>query len=518
LPVASGLLVAASFPPFGVGILAWVGLAPLLYTLRQTGSLAAAVLAFLTGALFYLGTFSWAGGVAEIGLRNFLLLMVPPASLYFLFFGVLYWLISRRIGAWILVGAPALWVALEYARSNLFFLSMPWNLLAHSQYRYLPVIQFADITGEYGISFLIVMVNQFWSQIPDLFSKRRLAPAPFKGRTKGTNWTAHFLPLVVVVGFLLFYGWYRLAAPDSSEHLRVALVQANVIARDNMSPAEQKEHLTAYQRLTREVASEKPALIVWPASSLPAQFISRVVRRTVRQIAREAGTHLLVGGAGVEKFKPRKNGQFPYSNTEFLIAPTGRLEKRYNKMRLVPFNEYLPLQGKFTWPRWITTLTKSFIPGETYTLFKVSGARFGAPICWESMFPDLFRRFVRDGAHFMVNVTNEGFFGRTGAPYQTLATNVFRAVENRVAIVRAATTGVSCYINPAGEIVERVHDTNGNDLFVSGVLVSDVPLSNKKTFYTVYGDVFAYAAIGMAALMILVSLYAKRRTRLGLGN
>jgi len=134
------------------------------------------------------------------------------------------------------------------------------------------------------------------------------------------------------------------------------------------------------------------------------------------------------------------------------------------------------------------------------------------------MFSNFFRRFVREGAHFMVSVTNEGFLGRTSAPYQSLAMNVFRAVENKVAIVRAATTGVSAFINPDGEIVERVRDSNGNDLFVSGVLVGDVPLSNIKTLYTVYGEVFAYAVIGVAAFIILVSLCAKSWSGLGLGN
>ena len=129
------------------------------------------------------------------------------------------------------------------------------------------------------------------------------------------------------------------------------------------------------------------------------------------------------------------------------------------------------------------------------------------------MFPDLFRHFVMDGAQFMVSVTNEGFFGRTSAPYQTLAINVFRAVENRVAIVRAATTGVSGFINANGEIVERVRGRSGEDLFVSGVLVWDVPLSNTKTFYTVYGDIFAYTVIGIAALILLISVCAQHWPR-----
>ncbi len=507
LLVASALLVTASFPPFDFGLLAWFGLSPLLFALRQRSAPAAAGFGFLFGFLFGIGAFSWVPNVDGIGLLKYLFLIVPVFSLYFLVFGLFYQLISRGIGSWIILGAPALWVALEYARSNFFFLSWAWNLLGHSQYRYLPVIQIADFTGVYGISFLIVMVNQLLSQVPDLLGRRGLAPEAFTGSVNARKLPAQLLLLVALLGMTFFYGWRELAEPVEGKHLRVALVQGNVLARDNMPFADQVKHLEAYQTLTMEAASRKPALIVWPATSLPAPMSSnRLVRFTVQQLARETGAYLLVGGAGHEKFAPRKEGHLPFSNSEFLIAPSGHLEGQYNKIRLLPFNEYLPLQGKITWPQWITSLRESFVPGDSYTLFQVSGARFGTPICWENMFPDLFRRFVKDGAQFMVSVTNEGFLGRTAAPQQSLAINAFRAVENRVAIVRAAATGISAFINPYGEIVETVQDGNGEGLFVSGLLVRDVSLSNSKTFYTVHGDIFAYVAIGLAILSILASL------------
>ena len=278
-----------------------------------------------------------------------------------------------------------------------------------------------------------------------------------------------------------------------------------------MPYADQKKHLKVYDHLTKVAAGTMPDLIVWPASSLPAPIsASRVVRNTVVKLARETGSYLLAGGAGYEKLGPPRDGYLPYSNSEFLISPSGRLEGQYNKIRLVPFNEYIPLDGKITWPRWITTIKKSFLPGESRTIFKVKGAKFGSPICWENLFSDLFRRFVKDGANFMVCATNEGFFGPTPGPYQTLAINVFRAVENRVAIARSATTGVSAFINPDGKIVERIRDKNDKDIFVSGFLVRDVPLSNRKTFYTLYGDVFAHVLIGFTLLGVVTSIVTHR--------
>ncbi len=511
LSVSSALLISAAYPPLNFGILAWIGLAPLLLALRQKGSFSASMLALQFGCLMGMGAFYWGNSITPINLADFLI-MVMVFGLYFLPFGALYSWMSRHIGFWIIIGAPALWVSMEYTRSNLFFLSFPWNLLGHSQYRYLPAIQIADITGVYGISFFMVMVNQLLSQVSDFFSLRRGKSSHLAAANSW--WLAQLLAVVLSLTTVLSYGWYRLDAPESNKRLSVALIQANVLTRDNMPYAEQKEHLEAYKRLTEEAAKRKPDLIIWPASSLPEPInASRLVRHTVRRLAREIGSYFLVGGSGYEKLKPQKDGYLPYSNSEFLISPSGQVKGQYNKIRLLPFNEYLPLKGKITWPRWITTIKESFLPGESYTIFQVSEARFGSPICWENLFPDLFRRFVEKGANFMVSATNEGFFGPTAAPNQTLAMNIFRAVENRVAVARSATTGVSAFINPNGEIVERIRDKNNKDLFVAGFLVRDIPLSNKKTFYTVHGDIFAYCVIGLTVFFIIITLWLEKLSR-----
>ena len=499
-PFVSGLLLFLALPGFDLGFLAWLGLAPLLFAVRQRGPLVAAGLGFLFGFVFGGGGFYWLNAIPFVTTSRFFL-MVAAFSFYYLVFGLLYNLTSRRMGSWMIVGGPALWVALEYARANLGFLALAWNFLGDSQYRYLPWIQIADITGVYGVSFLVVMVNQCLSQLPGLRGARRW------------QWGPQLAVVALLLPATLLYGWQKLAEPEGGQHVRVALVQANRLARDNKSLRDLTAHLQAYGRLTQEAARDKPDLIVWPSSSLPAPFGSWLVRGPVNRIAAQAEGYLLVGGAGGDKFAPPRDGYLPYSNSEFLISPAGRLEGQYNKVHLTPFSEYIPLYGKVKWPRWITTLEKSFVPGEAYTLFNVSGARFGAPICWENSFPHLFRRFVLDGANFMVSVTNEGLFGATSGPYQTLTMNVFRAVENRVTVARAATTGVSAFINSKGKIVERIRNADGKDLFVSGVLVRDVPLSKKRTFYTLYGDVFARAATGAAALMLALSVLTARRAR-----
>jgi apolipoprotein N-acyltransferase len=507
LAALSSLMAILALPRFDCGLLAWVCLVPLLFALRRVGVVAGAGLGLVFGWIFGAGTFAWLTVLSDMTAGRFCLL-VTVFSLFYAVFGALYALASPRLGRWMVLGAPTLWVAIEYARASVGMFALPWNFLAHSQYRYLPVIQIADLTGVYGISFVLVVANQWVSEIPNLVAARRSHGA---SRSLGL---VQALTLAVVVVATLLYGWHRLSAPpDAIEHVRVALVQANVSARSNMSSKEQMAHIAAYARLTRVAAAERPALIVWPSSSLPGPLSFWMIRLYVDNVAQRAGAHLLVGGAGGDKFAPPRDGHLPYSNSEFLIAPAGGLQAQYDKVRLTPFNEYLPLNGRIAWPRWITTLERSFVPGERYTVFQVAQARFGTPICWENAFADLFRRFVLDGANFMVSVTNEGAFGATAAPYQTMAMNVFRAVENRVAIARAATTGVSAFVDPKGAVVAKVTDQTGRDVFVPGVLVWDVPLAQKKTLYTLVGDVFARVATVAALAIVVLSVIARRRAR-----
>ncbi len=508
LSVASAVATTLAFPAFNLGILAWVSLAPLLFALRRTRPLGSAGLGLVFGCCLAAGVFYWLGFIPSTTVLT-TMLMYLGFALYYSIYGLLYSRLRYLSATAALIATPALWVALEYARANLFFLALPWNLLGHSQYRYVPLLQISDVTGIYGVSFLLVMTNQFASHLLEHVAEW-WRPSVSLG-TFSATWKPQATMLVLVVTVTLSYGFVRLAAPDGRGHLRVAVVQANVLTRDRMSSQEQIEHLSAYDRLTREAAKERPDLIVWPSSSLPGPLESRVSSVIVRRAARDTGTYLLVGGAGGDKFTPARDGLLPYSNSELLVAPSGRVEGQYNKIRLTPFNEYVPLRGTIQLPGWITTLKASFAAGADYTLFQIGEARFGAPICWENTFPDAFRRFVRDGANFMVSVTNEGFFGHTAGPYQTLAMNVFRAVENRVTIARAATTGVSGFISPKGEVLERVMDSEGRDLFVSGVVVRDVPLSDTKTFYTLYGDVFAHVLIAVAAASIFVALLARRK-------
>jgi apolipoprotein N-acyltransferase len=199
-----------------------------------------------------------------------------------------------------------------------------------------------------------------------------------------------------------------------------------------------------------------------------------------------------------------------------LMDPKGGEPQQYDKIGLLPFAEYIPLEQNIPWSYIKIPDVSPYMQGKEFTVFQEPGFRFGATICWESIFPDLVRQFVKRGAQFIVNLTNEAWFGETAAPYQFLSMSVFRAVENRVFVVRCANTGISCFIDPLGRVVSRVQDGSGKDIFVRGVLTDKVVLMDSDTVYTRYGDVFAWLNMGVASVFLLLALlrpYLKKSRR-----
>jgi apolipoprotein N-acyltransferase len=226
----------------------------------------------------------------------------------------------------------------------------------------------------------------------------------------------------------------------------------------------------------------------------------------IKRIAQASGSYLLVGSAQRQKFGKQERKKSAHVNSAFLIDPVREMPayQRYDKIRLFPFGEYLPLKETLPWSYINVPDVSGYEPGEEYTVFELPNFRFGVTICWENIFPDLVRQFVKRGAQFIANITNEAWFGRTATPYQFVSMSVFRAVENRVSVVRATNTGVSCFIDPYGRITGRV-ESSGKDIFIPGHLTQEIPLSQGKTFYTAYGDVFVYICLIITLMTIVLS-------------
>ena len=429
---------------------------------------------------------------------------------YYGFFGLIYSFIRKRYsGILTLFAAPFIWVSIEYIRSNMSFLSFPWALLGHSQYRYPSIIQLASFTGAYGVSFLIVMANVVLALvIREFLYQLKLYKAPYLRNFSTREMIAIALFPSILIALALLYGKITIDKPIIGKEIKVALVQGNIDQAKKWDRRYASFIMQTYADLTREAAKDGPELIIWPETATPGS-ISRHPRLNaqVKLIAREASACLLLGSSQHRKFGERRATQLKYVNSAHLICPASGMaqNQRYDKIRLVPFGEYMPLKGIFPWSFFNVPNIDYYVPGKELTIFEILPFKFSTTICWENIFPDLVRRFVKGGAQFIVNITNEAWFGKTAAPYQFVSMSVFRAVENRIFVIRCANSGISCFIDPYGRVIDRIKDKKGQDIFIQGVMSGLIIPLESKTFYTRYGDWLAWLSILCSVVFFIVA-------------
>lgn len=503
----SGVLLCAAFPAYDYSLLAWISLVPLLLALARSKPSHSFVISFFFGVVFYTGFFYWIFDLTKYSVLHHSILGVYLCPLLGLF-GWLFSVTAKRMGltaAFLL--APFAWIAQEYIRSNLSFLSLPWALLAHSQYENPIIIQMVSITGTYGLSFLIVLVNAGIAALlyPIIYRSQtsqnvKIAPLSRKGR-KVVAGTAALLMLLNLI-----YGGIRLSGSINGDRIKVSLVQGNIEQSKKWDPDYAPVIMQVYSELTRKAARDNPALIIWPETATP-KAINRDPRlyEQVKQIARSVNKNLLIGSSQLQKFKI-KNGkpkEVKYTNSAYLISPGASNSRgpRYDKIRLLPFGEYLPYRETLPWALIHVPDIDHYLAGKEYTIFKIPQFDFAVTICWENLFPALVRQFVQRGAQVMVNITNEAWFGETAAPYQFLSMSVFRAVENSIFMIRCANTGISCFIDPRGRITGRLSDSRGKEIFIRGFTTGSIIPVKAVTVYNRYGDWFA----GLCGFITLVS-------------
>jgi len=486
--------------------LVWIALVPLFLALIDRSLLWGFFLSYVCGMLFFLGVFNWILEVSYYRWHHHLLLDLYLGA-YFGIFGLAFVFILRRINQTAaFCSAPFLWVGLEYIRSNFFFLALPWGLLGHTQYRYPMVIQIAALFGTYGISFLVVLVNAALTVIIyPIFTYHRTSLVRLKKRLFKKTELAIILGAVLAISFALMYGQWSISRPIRGRSIKVAMIQGNIDQAKKWDPAYADEIMQIYKELTLHAALDKPALIIWPETATPGLItLTPKIYRKVENLVHKTATPLVFGSARHQKFQANETQGRKMINSAFLMVPGGDNIglQRYSKIRLFPFGEYLPFKSLIPW-KWIGVSSLSeYIPCEEYTVFNLPPTRFGVTICWENIFPNLVRQFVKLGAKFIVNITNEARFRKSDAPYQLVGISVFRAVENRVYVIRCANTGISCIIDPCGRIVKRLQDENGHDLFVRGIINGTIIPMESKTFYTRNGDIFPILAIAVSLVFI----------------
>ncbi len=490
----TALLTAASFPPFDLGVLALVALLPLLMvTGRGSTARRDLLLGWLAGwcgstavVWWVINTIVHYGGLSPILAVPILLLMTWGMGF---FWGVFSWarglVLRRRPGVPELLFTPALWVALEFARAHLPELAFPWALLGYTQYLHLPLIQHADLFGVWAVSWMVVAVNAALAGL-----------AAGGGRTGRPAARAVPILAVAALGVLAWrYGSWRLQKVESGDPLRVAVVQGNIEQDVKWDPAYKRSTFDLYSSLTSQAVRAGARVVVWPETAAPFFYEQEPgYRREISDMASSNSAAILFGSPAVTGGGPERS----LRNRAYLVDGKGRLRGWYDKLHLVPFGEYVP------WKRWLFFVDKlvqavgEFSPGEGPAVLEAEGARLGPLICYEVIFPELARKLVGQGASVLVNITNDAWFGRTAASRQHFSTLVFRAVENRRPVARAANTGISGFVDSRGRILEA------SELFVRGVYLEELYPSEESTLYSRMGDVFP-ALCGLAAAAALVA-------------
>lgn len=478
LSILSGLALAASFPNTDWNLLAWAALVPFFMAIEGRDWRKTFGIGYAGGVAFYWSLLYWLNNVTVAGF----LVLTLYLALYFPLFGILMNFARRRVPApWWLV-APTVWTALEYARTYA-FTGLPWGVLGVTQHRAIPLIQFSSVTGVYGVSFLVALVNAALYDFATRRGMRRAVPAAAAA--------------LAVAGALAHGAWWMGGGASPGGSVRVAIVQGNVPQEEKFGEGFAREIIDRFHRLTRRVKGAKPDLVVWPETSVPGYYCyDPLVRGTTAMLQEEMRTPLLLGSVHVSDLDAPK-----YYNCAFLVDAHGDPLGRYDKIHLVLFGEIIPCKTIFPFLKYCVPFDEDFTPGSDFTVFPLARGDFSALICFEDVMPDLARNFVKRGARFLVNITNDAWFGRTSQPYQQAAHAVFRCVENCVGMVRATNTGVSCYIDPFGRVYGVLRDAAGEALYVEGTAVEDVRLMQTCTFYTRHGNLFAAGCAVLSAAM-----------------
>jgi len=503
LSLVSGLLIFLSFPKVDLGFLIWIALVPLFYALDDKDLPGAFRVGFITGLVYNIGLVYWVvfvvvhyGHLSLYAGISIMLLLVMCLSLYPALFcvGVAYF---RRRGMKIVAMAPLLWTSLEYLKTHLFS-GFPWEDLAHSQHGYLPLIQIADITGPYGITFLIVLLNGIVYDCTN-----RLLSAP-----RGTR---RFPFSEIIVGAVLLlvvfgYGIYRIDSLKETEKglsaVHVLIVQGNIDQSIKWSGEFQEETIAIYRELSAGASGKDVSLVVWPETAAPFYFQNYADKaRDIIDTARETRSWLLFGAPAYG----REGKEISFYNSAYLLSPDGSISGRYDKVHLVPFGEYVPLQRILFFVDKLVIGAGDFRPGDEIAPLSMGDRKIGVLICYEGIFPAISRKHRLEGAGLLVNITNDSWYGNTSAPYQHLTMAIFRAIENRTWMIRAANSGISAIVKPDGTIVSRT------GLFERKILEGTVQFTHQKTFYTRYGDVFACFCIGFLLMGSLICLRRNNR-------
>ncbi len=532
LAIAGGLSIAAAFPKLCLAGLAWIGPGLILAATEGLKPGSTFRLGFLAGLAWHLAALYWlllipfrVHGFPLAPITGWLALSAYLA----LFTGFWAWACHGMLRAiqrdklmesgenlsWLrrtlwAVSCAALWVALEVIQSRL-FTGFPWNLLGASQFRLTPLIQIASVTGVYGVSFLIV-----WFSGSLHWAVKSLITRPGSLRRV----TVEVVAPLAVIALMVSWGFNRMTTFRAKEKtITAALIQPSIEQEVIWNPDLNEERFSLLMQLSRDALTNPNVnVLVWPEAALP-EFTEENFRAITNLIASH-GVWMVLGADDAERVENAgEAGGYRYFNASFLFNPEGKYASTYRKRRLVIFGEYLPLENWLPFLKWFTPVRGGFTPGKGPVHFSMGNLDTTASvlICFEDVFPHLARHYADEQTDFLLNLTNDGWFGDSAAQWQHAGSAIFRAVENGLPLVRCTNNGLTCWVDAFGRLRE-IFSTHGGNIYDPGFLLADIAIHRdsgiRPTFYHQHGDVFGAGCLAFS-LLAGMSCAARRKLKRG---
>jgi apolipoprotein N-acyltransferase len=495
LALGSGLALALSFPNYNLPLLAWVSVGMLVLASYGARPIVAPVYGFLHGLVFYPVCLPWIdavmqqyGSVDPWLSAGILSLIGIAGGIICSFFSWGVALASRRSKALACVLAPFLWVALEFARTHLPIIGFPWNLTGYAASGNLALMQLVSVTGIYGLSFVIAAYSSLIA-----FAILRSTERAWK------------VVLIATAGLVLVAVGGKYFVPSATPHHIAHLLQTNFSQSEHYPPDWLEAHASELDDLGRisvDAARRAPGLVVWPEVPAPFSLQEPTFAARARRIASDSNTDFLVG---VVDWKKDAAGNWLASNSAVLFDTSGQRVFTYDKIHLVPFGEYVPLRRWIAFAGRLTADIADFTPGSVYRVGKLPGGRFGVFICYEAIFPGEVRRFTAGGAELLVNISNDGWFGRSAAPAQHLMMARVRAVENHRWLLRDTNNGFTVAVDPYGRIVARMATD------IRGELDAPYDFRTDVTPYARFGDWFAWLCVVVSSALLGMAIAKSAR-------
>ncbi|GAB4325725.1 MAG: apolipoprotein N-acyltransferase [Candidatus Zixiibacteriota bacterium] len=482
--VLAGGLLALAYPPFPFGFLAYIAPAIVLLSVHDASPRIAARQGFVFGLVVHAATLYWIGWVTVPGAIT---VVVVLSGYLAVVFGV-YAFLQQQYGTRAIWLFPVLWTAHEYLRT-LGDLAFPWSNLSLTQVRYLGLIQFADLTGDLGVTFWVCLINVIVCRLVIHWINPRIGGGG-----------VYVLPLVLLFTLPMLYGLETINRMQPVDHIRVAVLQGDIDSHMKWEEGFVDRSFAVYETQTRSAVRHGAELVVWPETAAPVYIRSEPEHRLrLRNLARQIDTEMLIGTL---EYQALPGGGYLSYNAAIGLNADGYVSDFHAKLHLVPLGEWIPFSDRVQILRQLEVGGAHFTAGQRLVLFDHPKGQYAAAICFESVFPDIVRQLVNRGARFLVNITNDGWYGFSSGPSQHALIAVFRAIETRRPIARSANTGISVFIDRAG----RMHEETMQ--YVPDVAVFDLGLGpvDQRTFFMKYGMFMGQFSVVFSVIVFVFAL------------